>query len=303
MEGEQTEVVVSPLAPTGRTWRSRQLGADLSLLLVTAIWGTTFVLVKQVTEVLPPLTFIALRFSIGFLALAALFPLRLRRATRREWAAGLLMGLFLGGGFLSQTYGLQTTNASIAAFITGLSTVLVPFSAYFVLRYQPGTGALLGVGLATTGLALMTIKDDLSLGQGDLLVLFCALCFALHITVVGKYAPRLDAVALAVIQVGAVAVAAWPLALLLERPVLATSAEVWANVLFLGAVATGLVFFIQTLAQRLTSPTHTAIIFTMEPVFAALFAYLWLGETIAGRGLIGAALVLAGMLAAELWPS
>ena len=296
MDGEQ----VGRVAIAGRLWRSRRLGADLSLLLVTAIWGTTFVLVKQVTEVLPPLTFIALRFSIGFLVLAALFPGRLRRATRREGAAGLLIGLFLWGGFVTQTLGLQETSASTAAFITGISTVLVPFSAFLLLRHRPGTGALLAVSLATTGMALLTLQDDLSLGQGDLLVLLCAVCFALHITLVGKYAPRLDAIALAVIQVGAVALATWPLALLLERPALAVSAGVWANVLFLGVVATGLVFFIQTLAQRFTSPTHTAVIFTMEPVFAAFFAYLWLGEMIAGRGLVGAALILAGMFVAEL---
>lgn len=302
MASEQTRGAPAP-APGEAAWQSRQLGADLSLLLVTAIWGTTFVLVKQVTEVLPPLTFIALRFSLGFLALAALFSGRLRRARRREWGAGLLIGLLLWGGFVSQTYGLQSTAASTGAFITGLSTVLVPFAALALLRHRPGTGPLLGVGLATTGLLLLTVKDDLTFGQGDLLVLVCAFCFALHITVVGKYAPRLDAVALAVIQVGVVAAATWPLALFWEQPTFAAPLGVWANVAFLGLAATGLVFFIQTLAQRLTSPTHTAVIFTMEPVFAGLFAYLWLGEMIAGRGLLGAALILAGMFVAELWPS
>ena len=302
MTSEQTRGALAP-ATVESPWRSRRLGADLSLLLVTAIWGTTFVLVKQVTEVLPPLTFIALRFSIGFMALAALFFGRLRRAGRREWGAGLLIGLLLWGGFVSQTYGLQTTGASTGAFITGLSTVLVPFAALALLRHRPGPGPLLGVGLATTGLLLLTIKDDLTFGQGDLLVLVCAFCFALHITVVGKYAPRLDAVALAVIQVGVVALATWPLALAWEQPTFVASAGVWANVAFLGLAATGLVFFIQTMAQRLTSPTHTAVIFTMEPVFAALFAYLWLGEVIAGRGLLGAALILAGMFVSELWPS
>ncbi|MHB1132330.1 MAG: DMT family transporter [Chloroflexota bacterium] len=302
MASERVDEGMAPAGAESR-WQSRQLGADLSLLLVTAIWGTTFVLVKQVTEVLPPLTFIALRFSIGFLALAALFPLRLRRAGRREWGAGLLIGLLLCGGFVTQTYGLQTTTASTGAFITGLSTVLVPFAALALLRQRPGTGPLLGVALATTGLLLLTVKDDLTFGEGDLLVLLCAFCFALHITVVGKYAPRLDAVALAAIQVGVVALAAWPLALVLEQPTLAVPPTVWANVAFLGLVATGLVFFIQTLAQRLTSPTHTAVIFTMEPVFAALFAFLWLGELIGGRGLVGAALILAGMFVSELWPS
>ncbi len=283
----------------GQAARSRQLQADLSLLLVTAIWGTTFVLVKDATQTLPPLTFIALRFSIGFVALALLFGHRLRRARREEVLAGLLIALFLYGGFVTQTVGLQTTAASVTAFITGLCTVMVPVFAFVLLHQRPRRIVLLGVALATTGMLLLTVKDDLSLAPGDVLVLVCAFCFALQITVVGKYAPRLDTVVLSVVQIGAVALAAWPLALALERPALVAPPALWLNVLFLGIVATGLVFFIQTVAQRFTSPTHTALIFTMEPVFAAFFAYLWLGEVIAGRGFVGAALILAGMLVAE----
>ena len=283
----------------GRALRSRQLQADLSLLLVTAIWGTTFVLVKDATRTLPPLTFIALRFTVGFLALALLLGGRLRRARRREVLAGLLIAVFLYGGFVTQTLGLQSTPASVTAFITGICTVMVPLFAFVLLRQRPGRGVLAGVALATVGLALLTVKNDLSLSQGDLLVLACALFFALHIVAIGKYAPSLDTAVLAVVQIGAVAVAAWPLAVALERPSLAAPVEVWLNVLFLGVVATGLVFYIQNVAQRFTSPTHTALIFTMEPVFAAFFAYLWLGEVIAGRGFAGAALIFAGMLVAE----
>jgi drug/metabolite transporter (DMT)-like permease len=291
---------MTPTASAARTARSHQLQADLSLLLVAAIWGTTFVLVKDATQTLPPLTFIALRFTIGFASLALLFRGRLREAGRGVVGAGLLVAIFLYGGFVTQTFGLQTTSASVAAFITGLSTVVVPLAAFAILRHRPPSGALVGVALATGGMGLLTLKDDLSLSQGDVLVLFCALFFALHIVMVGKYAPRVDAVVLATVQLGAVAAASWPLALFLERPTFAAPPGVWASVVFIGVVATGLVFFIQNVAQRFTSPTHTAVIFTMEPVFAAFFAYLWVGESMAGRGLIGAGLILAGMLAAEL---
>lgn len=286
---------------TARADRWRQTQADLSLLLVTAIWGTTFVLVKDATQVLPPLTLIALRFTVGFAALALLFRGRLRNATHREVRAGVLIAVFLGGGFITQTLGLQTTSASTTAFITGLSTVLVPLAAFVLLHQRPTNGAVAGAALATVGLGLLTIKEDLSVAPGDLLALTCALFFALHIVVVAKYAPRLDPVVLAVIQIGVVALATWPLALVVERPSLVAPPETWLNVAFLGLIATGLVFFIQNVAQRHTSPTHTAIIFTMEPVFAALFAYLWLGELIEGRGLVGAGMILAGMLVAELW--
>lgn len=280
--------------------RSRQLQADLSLLLVTAIWGTTFVLVKEATRSLPPLTFIALRFTIGFLALAVIFGPRLRRATRREIRAGAVIAFFLYGGFLTQTLGLQSTPASVTAFITGLCTVLTPLVAYFVLKHRPAPNVLLGVVLATAGMGLLALRDDLAIAQGDLLVLVCALFFALQIVVVGKYAPRYDVIVLSVVQIGVVAAAAWPVALAWERPSLAVAPEVWLIVVFLGVVATGLVFFVQTVAQRFTSPTHAALIFTMEPVFAAFFAFLWLDEVIAGRAFAGAALILAGMLVAEV---
>lgn len=280
--------------------RSRQLQADLSLLLVTAIWGTTFVLVKDATRTLPPLTFIALRFTIGFLALVVIFGPRLRHATWREVGAGAIIALFLYGGFLTQTLGLQTTPASVTAFITGLCTVMTPVVAFFLLRHRPAPNVLVGVVLATVGLGLLVLRDDFALASGDLLVLLCALFFALQIVVVGKYAPKYDVIVLSVVQIGVVAAVAWPVALLSEQANFAVPAQVWLNVTFLGVVGTGLVFLIQTVAQRFTSPTHAALIFTMEPVFAAFFAYLWLGEVVAGRGFAGAALILAGMLLAEL---
>lgn len=280
--------------------RSRQIQADLALLLVTAIWGTTFVLVKEATQTLPPLTFIALRFTVGFVALLLIFGPRLRRATRREVRAGAIIAFFLYGGFVTQTFGLQSTPASVTAFITGLCTVLTPLVAFFVLRHRPAANVLLGVVLATVGMGLLVLRDDLAVAPGDLVVLLCALFFALQIVVVGKYAPRFDVVVLSVVQIGVVALGAWPIALAMEQPSFAAPAEVWLNVAFLGVIGTGLVFFIQTVSQRFTSPTHAALIFTMEPVFAAFFAYLWLGEVISGRGFAGAALILAGMLVAEL---
>ncbi|MHB9089937.1 MAG: DMT family transporter, partial [Chloroflexota bacterium] len=225
---------------------------------------------------------------------------RLRRAKRQEILAGCVIAFFLYAGFLTQTLGLQSTPASVTAFITGICTVLTPIIAFFVLRERPARNVIAGVALAAIGLGLLTLKDDLSLSQGDVLVLVAALCFALQIVMVGRYAPRMDTVMLSVVQIGAVALAAWPLALATETPNLAVPSAVWVNVAFLGVIGTGLVFFIQTVAQRFTSSTHAALIFTMEPVFAAFFAYLWLEETIGGRAFAGAALILAGMLVAEL---
>ncbi len=322
--------------PVPRLLRSRQIQADLSLLLVTVIWGTSFVLVKDVTRAIPPLTFIAERFSLAFVALLLLFGYRLRRSTRAEWRGGALIGALpllalLGGivgyavfrttgwlgatigvvvgvligallylGFLTQTLGLQTSPASVVGFITGLSTVITPVLAFLILRYRPGRMVMAGVALATVGMGLLAFRDGLQLTPGDSLALLCAFFFALQIVAVARYAPHHDVINLSVIQVGVVAALAWPLALALEQPRFDAPLEAWLIVAYLGLAATGLVYFIQTVAQRFTSPVHTALIFTMEPVFAAFFAWLWLGELITGQALLGAALILAGMLAAEL---
>lgn len=281
----------------------RALTADLSLLLVTAIWGTTFVIVKEAVAVIPPVTFIALRFTLATLAMALLFGRRLRGFGLAEYGAGALVGVLLFAGFVLQTLGLQATSASTAGFITGLSVVLVPFVAYLALGHRPTRGAVLGVGLATVGLALLTLGDDLSLEPGDTLVLACAVAFALHIVAVGRFAPRMDALGLALVQLAVVCALSWAAALAVERPAIGLTPELGLMLLFIGVIATGLVFAIQNAAQRFTSPTHTALIFTMEPVFAALFARLWLGEELGPRAAIGAALILGGMLAAELIPS
>lgn len=280
---------------------ARRLVADLGLLLVTLIWGTTFVVVKEALQSLPPFTFIAVRFTLGTLVLALLFGRRLRTLSARDLASGVLVGVFLLAGFVFQTLGLQVSSASTAGFITGLSVVLVPLVAFVWLRHRPSVGAILGVGAAAIGLGLLTLGDDLGLAPGDVLVFLCAIAFAFHIVAVGRFAPKMDALALTLVQLFFVGVVSWGAALTIERPAVVLTPPLVGTLLFVGVIATGLVFCIQNVAQRFTSPTHTALIFTMEPVFAAFFAHLWLAEQLGGRAAIGAALILAGMLAAELW--
>jgi len=279
----------------------RQLWADLALLGVTVVWGSSFVIVKEALVLVPPFTFIALRFTVATAVLAALFGRRMRELSRHDIGNGLLVGLFLFAGFALQTLGLGLTKASTAGFITGLSVVLVPVVAFLWLRHQPGLGSGVGVLLATVGLGLLSLGDSLAMGAGDLLVLGCAIAFALHIVAVGRFAPRVDAYAFTIIQLALTGALAWIVALVAEPVDLAVLAPpVVAAVLFLGVGATAFAFLVQNVAQRFTSPTHTALVFTMEPVFAALFAYALLGEQLGPRALAGGALILAGMLVAEL---
>jgi drug/metabolite transporter (DMT)-like permease len=279
----------------------RQLQADLALLAVTVIWGSTFVIIKNLLTQVAPFTLLAVRFGLATLVVGAIFATRLVAAPRRELAAGVLVGAFLFAGYAFQTVGLQYTTAAKSGFITGLAVVIVPFAALLVLRQRPGRGAMAGVLLATAGLALLTLRGDLTLAYGDLITLGCAFAFALQIVFVGRFAPRSAAVNLTAAQLVTVAVASAACALIAERPTLHLSAEVWAAAAFLALAGTAFALIVQSVAQRFTSATHTALIFTAEPVFALLFAVLLAGERLGERELLGCALMLAGMLVAELW--
>ncbi len=279
----------------------RQLQADLALLAVTVIWGSTFVITKNALVQVAPFTFLAVRFGLATLVVGAIFATRLVAAPRRELAAGSLVGAFLFAGYAFQTVGLQYTTAAKSGFITGLAVVIVPFAALLVLRQRPGRGAMAGVLLATAGLALLTLRGDLTLAYGDLITLGCVFAFALQIVFVGRFAPRVAVASLTTAQLATVTVASVAFALAAEQPTLYLPTEVWAAAAFLALAGTALAFIVQSMAQRFTSATHTALIFAAEPVFALFFAVLLAGERLGARALLGCALMLAGMLVAELW--
>jgi drug/metabolite transporter (DMT)-like permease len=234
------------------------------------------------------------------------------------WLAGLATGFFLFAGYAFQTIGLQYTTSSKAGFITGLSVVIVPVLSATLLRRVPENRVLMGVVLSTIGLALLLLPESAGLllrpgsaglvtlganlmpSRGDLIVLCCAVCFALHIVAVSRFAPRTDALALTIVQVAAVAV---------FSAISATLAGEWQQpplppvigaAVFTGVLATALAFAVQNSVQVWTTATHTALIFASEPVFAGIFGYWLGGERLAGWGLVGSALILTGMLVAEL---
>lgn len=291
-----------------RTWQ-----ADGLLLAVAAVWGATFPLVKNATDLtgggVPTYWFLAARFTLATVLLALVFWRRLRKLPAATWGAGVVLGLFLFSGYALQTFGLAYTTSAKAAFITGLCVVMVPVLAVLWLKRKPAPGAWIGVGAATVGLALLSLNADLIPTYGDLLVFLCAISFALHITGVSRYAGENDSVALAVIQIGTAATLSWVMHLLDKGTLGPGVAEVgwWggpANVvvaiLICGVFATAAAFLLQNVLQPFTTPTHTALIFSAEPVWGAIFAYILAGELLTSRGYVGAALILAGMVLAEL---
>jgi drug/metabolite transporter (DMT)-like permease len=277
-----------------------RLWADLSLLGVAAIWGATFVMVKEALDSTGPLSFLALRFTLAGLVLLPVLIGRRTRLSLALLAGGSLVGLALFAGYALQTAGLQFTSASKAGFITGLAVVIVPALTTILVRKPPSWPLSLGVVLATAGLALTSVESDLTVQVGDLLVLGCAISFALHILAVGHFAPSHDVLALTAVQIISAALLTSLGALLFEAPSLDQFATVLPAALFTGVFATVAAFYLQTRAQRFTTPTHTALIFSMEPVFAALFGYLLAGELLELRAVVGCGCILAGMLIAQL---
>jgi drug/metabolite transporter (DMT)-like permease len=282
------------------TSRLRPWQADLALLLVTLIWGSTFVLVKQSVARFPVFAFLFLRFVLAALVLGLLFGRRLRTLSWRMFGAGLLIGLFLFGGYAFQTVGLRFTTASKAGFITGLSVVMVPVFTALLFRRAPQRTVLLGVLLATVGLALLTLGKDLTPTRGDGLAFGCAVCFALHIVAVSLFAPQTDALALTIVQVTTVALLSGIAALVTEIRPWPMRTDVCAAAAFTGVLATALAFAIQNSVQVYTTSVHTALIFASEPVFAGLFGYWLAGERLTRWGVLGCGLILLGMLLAEL---
>jgi drug/metabolite transporter (DMT)-like permease len=293
--------------------RQSQLRADLALLGVAAVWGATFVMVKDALAFAGPFAFLAVRFSLATLLLAPLLAWAPRRAALLHAGlvrAGAILGLLLCAGYSFQTAGLQFTTPARAAFITGLSVVVVPLLTAGVLRRRVGAGVWLGVGLATLGLALLSIGEELLAGRGrlidprtlvgDLLVLGCAFVFGAHVFLAGEYAPRFDALTLTLVQLGAAAALAGLLTAGLEHPRPDQLLPILPAATFTGVFATVVAFTIQLRAQRFTSATHTALIFSTEPVFGAAFAFVLAGEILVPAAILGCGLILAGMLVAQL---
>jgi drug/metabolite transporter (DMT)-like permease len=264
--------------------------------------------VKAALVDVTPLLFLALRFSLATGALLALF-----RGSRRvpfsgkAAAAGALAGVFLFSGYLFQTLGLQLTTAPRSAFITGLTSVMVPLLAALVYRNRPQVSEVAGVLVATAGLGLMTLQSagagaGGSISRGDLLTFFCAIGFAAHIVTLGHFSENMRFQLLSVAQIGAAAVLALSSFWWAETPHVRWRPAVICAILVTGLLATALAFTIQAWAQQYTTSTRTGLIYMLEPVFAWITSYCIMGEGLSGRAAAGAALILGGVVLVELKP-
>lgn len=291
--------------PNNKTSSASHWIADAVLLGVSVFWGTSFAIIKEALRETTPANLLFIRFFFSCLFLLPLGWTRRKTFSRKFLKPGVLIGFFLFTAFFTQAWGLVFTTASRSGFITGLSVILVPLLAILVLRQAPPRSAMVGAGLAFCGLFLLTFAETtraLSFNWGDFLTLLCAFFWAGHILALGRYSPEGDAFWLTFIQLATSCIGGFGWVALTGDLNFRLSPGVYRAAFYLALTCTVVAYLGQTWAQARTTPTRTAIIISMEPVFAALFAWLWLGERMGFWGWMGAGSILAGILLAELGP-
>ena len=292
--------------------------ANFALFLVVVVWGATFVSVQKAIEEIPVHSFHVLRFGI---ASAILLPMLLLRGRQKNkystedkkilWKAGLLTGVSLWLGYTFQTTGLLYTTPAHSGFLTGLSVIVVPLLAFLFLKNRLESKVLFGVFLAAMGLACMAFGGEaqlvdppaqLDVARGDMITFGCTIAFAFQIIFKARWASRVSALAMTTIEIGTVFLLSLIAALTLENipDISQLSSKVWSAVALTGILATALAFLVQSWAQKSTTAVSTAVIFAMEPVTAAAFSWWLIGEKLSLLAIAGGALIIIGMLVAEL---
>ena len=270
----------------------------MALVAVCAVWGSTFLIVQNAVSRMPVMDFLAVRFTVAVAVMFALRPTCLRGMTPQGLRRGVGLGVVLGAGYITQTYGLRFASATVSGFITGMFVVLTPVISWLILGKKVNRNTILAVVLATVGLALLSLHGW-SVGAGELLTLACAVFFAVHIVGLGEWSAKYDAYGFALLQITTVAV----IALLAALPggiKLPPDASTWGTVGITAVFATAAAFLVQTWTQSLVPAVTAAIIMTMEPVFAGIFGVFFGKNQLTVQIIFGAVCVLTAMLIVAL---
>ncbi len=278
------------------TKRSR---AELYLLLVTFIWGSTFVVTKSLLQETGPFLYTAVRFLVASVVFAALFFGRLRTMGREPILKGAILGLLLFVGFATQTVGLLYTTASKSAFITGMMVVFTPFCQLLIEGKPPRLGNLVGIAFVMVGLYSLTSPSGSHFTLGDGLTLVCAISFGFYIVYVDIFSQKCDETHLTFMQFVVTAALAGVTMLFFEDIRFTLTMATTLKISYLAIFATIIALFVQVKYQKDTTPTRSAVVFSVEPVIAAIFAYFVLGEHIGGYGILGGGLIVTGVLISE----
>jgi drug/metabolite transporter (DMT)-like permease len=284
----------------GKRDRRTSLLATLALLAITATWGSTFFLIKDLLDRVPVLDFLAVRFTIAAIGLFLIFPRAVGRLSRGSARSAIVLGLLYGVAQILQTTGLAHTPASVSGFITGMYVVATPVFAALLLRHRIGATTWGAVALAMVGLGVLSLSG-LSIGFGEAITFVSALLYALHIVGLGAWSNAREAMGMSIVQLVVIAVVCM-VATAPNGIVLPSTGRDWLSVVYMALIAGAAALAAQTWAQAHLPPTRSALIMSMEPVFAAFFAVLLGGEATTLRMLIGGLLVLTAMLIVEIAP-
>ncbi|MCP8970480.1 DMT family transporter [Ectobacillus ponti] len=279
---------------------SSQVKADFTMLVVTMFWGSSYLFTKMGLQSIEGFTILALRFGIAFILAGLVFYKKFRHVNAKTILSGFILGSILFSLVSAVTIGVKFTSISNAGFLFSLSVVFVPLLLAVLFRKKPEKKVVLGVSLSITGIALLTLHSGLEINPGDFLVTLGAVLYSIYIIVTDKLTKNVDSIALGVLQLGFSGVWGLLFSFWFETPQLPDTAQSWTAILALSVLCSAVGFIGQTAAQQYTTPTHTGLIFSLEPVFAAAFAFMFAGEILPAKGYAGAALVLLGVLAAKM---
>jgi len=279
-----------------------QRKADLALIMVVMFWGTSNLLTKVGLGDLSEFNLIALRFVTAFGLTAVIFRKCLAAVDLRTIKRAAMLSVVLFLVYIFATFGVRYTTVSNAGFLTCLAGIIVPMINYVVFRIKLDKMTVVSIVMALAGVWMLIAGTSITFNLGDILCILCSVAFAAHILVTERFTKEVDSVALGVIQLGFVGVYAVVFSFMLETPTLPVSVSNWMVVLGLSVFSTAIAFVTQTVAQKYTTATHTGLIFTFEPLFSVLIAYIFLGEILSIRGYAGAALMLASLMLIELKP-
>lgn len=277
-----------------------KLKAILLLLIGTLFWGMTFVFIKDAVSLMSVASFLGYRFLLATFILACLFFKRFKNYDWNTLKYGTLLSIPLLLSFLAQTIGLQYTSASKGGFITGLSVVFVPLILSFMQKRLPSVNILIAVILATMGLAFLTLGSSLNFNIGDIWVFCSAILFASYIIMVARYSKKSDAILLSLTQFFLVALICISYSAISGELSFPRGYKLWQAIIFTAVLATAFMYTVQNYYQKYISEITTSIIFSFEPLFAAITAYFYLNEAITERTIIGGLMIFTGILFAEI---
>ncbi len=281
---------------------TKQRRADLLLVMVTAFWGASYYLADLCMTELPPLNLSALRFGMGFVLLGAIFRKNVVHVNRVTLKYSLFVGIALTGTYVFYGYGLPLTSLTNAAFVCALPVVTTPLFDFLFFRNRPSKRFAAALVICTVGLAMLTLGDNFRPAIGDVICMGVPVCYAFDLLLTDKAVgdPQVDPLGLGIWQLGVAAVITGAFSLILEQPLLPHSPNIWAAALFLGIFCTGIAFVMQSTQQKYTSASHVGLIFTLEPVFAAIVNFIFAGERLNARGYAGAVLMMLSLVMMEI---